>query len=109
MSDEGIKYDSGKDSFALLPWDAVRELAKVFTRGAQKYEARNWERGLAYSRVMSSTMRHLSDWFQHRQELDPDGTGLRNIAQATWGCIVLLSYELRGFNGGKFDDRPEIP
>ena len=100
---EGVKYDTGKTLFSLLPWDAVRDVGEVFTRGAQKYEERNWELGMKWSRVFNSTQRHLTDWFQHRMTYDPDGTGLRNIAQATWGCLVLLAYELRSIGT---DDRP---
>lgn len=100
---DAVKYDQGKTKFSLLPWDAVREVADVFTRGAQKYEERNWEKGLAWSRIFDSTQRHLSDWFQHGMTHDPDGTGLRNLAQAAWGCLVLLAYELRGIGT---DDRP---
>lgn len=100
----GIKYDQEKEKFALLPWDAVREVARVFTIGAKKYEDRNWEKGLAYSRIFSSTQRHLTSWFQDRETLDPDGTGLRQIAQACWGCLVLLAFELRGRTD--LDDRP---
>lgn len=102
---EGVKFDDGKVKFSLLPWDAVREVAVVFTRGAKKYEPRNWEKGMAWSRVYDSTQRHLTDWFQKRETLDPDGTGLRNIAQAAWGCLVLLAWELRGHGT---DDRPNV-
>lgn len=101
----GRKDDQEKESFALLPWDAVREVARVYTIGARKYEPRNWEKGIAYSRIFSSTQRHLTSWFQDRQTLDPDGTGLRQIAQAAWGCLVLLAFELRG--RADLDDRPE--
>lgn len=100
----GVKYDEGKPSFALIPWDAMFEVARVFTEGAKKYEPRNWEKGLAYSRVFSSTQRHLTSWFQHRETYDPDGTSLRQISQAVWGCLVLLAYELRGRDD--LDDRP---
>jgi hypothetical protein len=58
---------------------------------------------MAWSRVFDSTQRHLTAWFQKRETLDPDGTGLRNIAQAAWGCLVLLAWELRGTGT---DDRP---
>lgn len=115
MVSGGIKHDGAKDRFALVPWDALREVARVFTVGATKpqkdgsppYGERNWEKGLAYSRVFSSTMRHLTDWFQGRMTYDPDGTGLRNIAQAAWGCLVLCAFELRGRDD--LDDRPGGP
>ena len=107
-NDKGIKYDTGKDRFALLPWDAIREVAKVFTFGATKYADRNWEIGIAYDRVYSSTMRHLTDWWELRMTYDSDpkgkAAGMRNIAQAAWGCMVLLAFELRGRTD--LDNRP---
>lgn len=30
---EGVKFDAGKARFSLLPWDAIREVAIVFTIG----------------------------------------------------------------------------
>lgn len=101
----GVKFDAGKPKWHLLPYDAIREVVLVFTKGAEKYEERNWEKGMAWSRVFNSTQRHLTDWFQKRETFDPDGTGLRNIAQATWGCLVLLAWELRGHGT---DDRPQV-
>lgn len=100
---KGVKIDQDKLKWHLLPYDAISELVGVFTVGSRKYEERNWEKGMAWSRVFNSTQRHLTDWFQKRETFDPDGTGLRNIAQATWGCLVLLAWELRG--AGE-DDRP---
>lgn len=100
------KFDSGKVRFSLLPWDAVTEVARVFTFGAEKYDARNWEKGLTYSRIYDATQRHLTSWFQQRQTLDPDGTGLRQLGQAAFGCLALLAFELRGRTD--LDDRPEV-
>lgn len=99
---EGVKYDAGKPKWSLLPWDALREVVLVFTIGAQKYEERNWERGMAWSRVFNSMQRHATDWFQHRAERDPE-TSLRQIAQVAWSALVLCAFEIRGIGT---DDRP---
>lgn len=106
LAEGGVKFDAGKTLFSLLPWDAVRDVADVFTHGALKYEERNWEKGMLWSRVFDSTQRHLTDWFQKRETFDPDGTGLRNIAQAAWGCLVLLAWELRD-EGSKLVKHPK--
>lgn len=99
---EGVKYDDGKVRFSLLPWDAIEMVAWVFTRGAQKYAPRNWEKGMAWSRIYDGMMRHATSWYQHRQMLDTE-TGLRQIAQVAWAALVLCAYELRGIGT---DDRP---
>ena len=46
---EGIKYDSNKIRFELLPPELLEQTAAVLTVGAVKYEDRNWEGGIKYS------------------------------------------------------------
>ena len=48
----GVKFDQDKERFELLPPEALFELSRLYTNGAKKYEARNWERGIAYARVI---------------------------------------------------------
>uniref|UniRef100_UPI001E4FF338 dATP/dGTP diphosphohydrolase domain-containing protein n=1 Tax=Acetomicrobium sp. S15 = DSM 107314 TaxID=2529858 RepID=UPI001E4FF338 len=40
-----LRYD-------LIPSDALRELAKVYTVGAEKYGERNWEKGMSWGRAL---------------------------------------------------------
>ena len=44
----GRKDDQGKDPWHLAPWDACRAIVLRF--GAEKCAARNWEKGMAWSR-----------------------------------------------------------
>ena len=55
---KGLRKDKGKVMYSLLPPDALHEVARVFTVGAQKYKKRNWERGMIYSKVFDPMMRH---------------------------------------------------
>lgn len=48
-----------KGRFDLLPADAVRQLAMVFEKGAEKYSSRNWEKGIPLRRYLDSALRHL--------------------------------------------------
>lgn len=100
--EQGAKFDSGKPRFGLLPTDALREVAKVLTFGAQKYAPRNWEKGIAYERVYSALQRHLSAWWE-REETDPE-TGINHLAHAGCCVLFLLAYALRDVR--QFDDRP---
>jgi len=99
--DKGLKFDEDKDPWDLAPWDAFRAIVKVLKFGAVKYERRNWEKGMAWSRCYAAAMRHLIAWHE-RDPKDPD-TGFSHLWHA--GCCIafLISYELRGI--GK-DDRP---
>lgn len=61
---EAIKNDDNKQRYDLLPAYALDELVKVYSMGAKKYAPRNWELGMAYSRVFAAIMRHAWAWFR---------------------------------------------
>ena len=104
---EGKKFDTGKAGWHLLPYDAVDEVIKVLDFGAQKYEPRNWERGMAWSRLFAATVRHLTGWWMAKIT-DHDGrdpeSELSHLAHAACDVLFLLAYELRGTDN---DDRPD--
>ena len=100
-ADEGKKADDGKLPYDLLPHDAITEIVKVLQFGAKKYEARNWERGMHWSRPYSALMRHMFAWWRG-QARDPE-TGLSHLAHAGCCILFLLAFWLR--NVGT-DDRP---
>ena len=99
--ESGTKFDAGKPAFHLLPDDAISEIQKVLEFGAQKYAPRNWEKGMAWSRVWNAALRHLWAWVR-REKSDPE-TGLSHLAHAGCCILFLISYELR--RAGE-DDRP---
>lgn len=101
---EGTKDDTEKNRLDLLPFDALEELGTLYTAGARKYADRNWEQGISYMRVVGALLRHLFKWVAGKV-YDPEN-GQREITAVAWNAITLLSYELRGMNSGKFDDRP---
>lgn len=98
---EGRKDDGDKLPLHLLPHDALTEVAKVLDYGQRKYDARNWEKGMAWSRPYSACLRHLWAWWRG-QERDPE-TGLSHLAHAACCVLFLLAYVIRGSLG---DDRP---
>jgi hypothetical protein len=96
----GTKFDQGKLRWDLLPPE-FEEVVKVIGYGATKYEARNWEKGVAYSRFISAGFRHVFSWIKGERN-DPE-TGLHHLAHATCCLLFLLTYELREMV--QFDDR----
>jgi hypothetical protein len=98
----GVKNDLNKRRWSLLPWDALEEVVKVLEFGAQKYDDRNWELGMDWSRVFDADMRHKIKWWQHGEEKAPD-SGLHHAAHEACNALFKLAYILRGV--GK-DDRP---
>jgi hypothetical protein len=102
---EGTKLDAGKPRYDLLPIDALDELVEVLSFGCRKYDDRNWERGIKYSRVYGAALRHLTKFWVGKDT--DEETGLSHLAHAMCCCMFLLSYQLRSMK--KFDDRPICP
>jgi len=101
-STPGHKSDVGKNRLELLPYDAINEVGKVLTLGADKYGPRNWEKGIDYGRVYAALQRHATAWWLG-QDKDPE-TGLSHLAHCAANALFLLAYEQRGRRA--LDDRP---
>lgn len=102
MSDNaGVKHDQNKDPWHLAPWDAFRCIVKVLAFGANKYSARNWERGMNWSRPFGALVRHITAWWEGENH-DPE-TGFSHLWHAGCCIVFLIAYELRGIG---VDDRP---
>ena len=98
----GVKHDTGKLRVDLLPVDALEAVAGVLKFGAAKYGERNWERGMAWSRVYGSLLRHLWAWWRE-EKLDTE-SGLPHLHHALCCLLFLVAYDLRGVG---VDDRPD--
>lgn len=88
----------------LLSIPAMLGTASVLEFGATKYEDRNWEQGIAMSKIYGSTLRHLMKWFAGMDK--DEESGLYHLHHA--GCDVMF---LQHFNAdpdkyARFDDRP---
>lgn len=100
---EGRKDDGGKDRWDLAPWPALREIIRVLTFGAAKYDGWNWAGGIKYSRVRGALQRHLVEWDSGRS-LDSE-TGIHHLAHAGCCLLFLLTYELFPKRYASYDDR----
>lgn len=89
-----IKYDKGKLRYDLIPTDSLKELAKVFTYGAEVHGDRNWEKGMEWGRIYGAIQRHLNA-FWSGEEINEEDADLSHLAQAAWNCLILESYRLR--------------
>lgn len=74
---------SGKGRMDLLPVSAIIEVSKIFEEGAEKYEARNWEKGIPMSRFIDSGLRHAMKWLRGDRD-EP------HLAQACWNFLCGL-------------------
>lgn len=110
----GTKLDDGKVRLELIPGELIFAVGEILTFGANKYAARNWEKGIHWGRVFGATMRHLWSWWQGKSpttrnflfgNLDAE-TGKSHLWHAATCLSFLIAYEERGMTA--FDDRPEV-
>lgn len=81
----------------LLPWPELEEIAKVYTAGAKKYGAHNWENlPDGYERYKGAMLRHLTE-VEKGNEVDAD-TGCLHSAQVAWNAIAMLHFKLKELN-----------
>lgn len=92
----------GKGRMDLLPPWAIEELSKVFEAGAEKYEARNWERGIPVSRFIDSGLRHALKFL--RGDVDEP-----HLAQACWNFMCCLDTIKRIDMGILPEDLNDLP
>jgi hypothetical protein len=82
-----IKFDSEKPRMDLIDPYAEEMMARALTFGANKYSDHNWRKGMAYSRLIASSKRHINS-FTDGEDLDPE-SGLPHLAHAM-SCMMFL-------------------
>ena len=100
---QGIKFDSEKNRYDLIPPYALDEVAKVLTYGARKYSPGNWRFvPEAEQRYFAAAQRHL--WaFSRGEENDPE-SGISHIAHAITSLFFL--YDLKYANNTRNTQDP---
>lgn len=98
--DEGLRYNTGKIRTDLFPPDILMNVSKILTQGADKYEPRNWEKGMSWSSVLASLKRHLSK-FERGDDIDEESK-LHHIDHVLCNAAFLSRYVR---SHPEFDDR----
>jgi len=89
----GVKYDSGKPRFSLVPLNALRAVVRVLDAGARKYAPDNWRKVPdARRRYYDAVHRHIGEWWDG-EKLDPE-TGEHHLAHAACCILFLLALDL---------------
>ncbi len=86
-------FDEGKPPVDLIPWDAMREVSRVYGYGESKYGDFNYLKGMPWRKLYGSTLRHLFAW-SIGEDLDAE-SGLPHLAHACCDILMLLTYALR--------------
>ncbi len=88
----GLKYDSGKLRFGLIPPIATTSLAEVLTFGAAKYAPNSWQTvPNGEERYLDALYRHL-EAYRNGELTDPE-SGLSHLAHAITNVAFLLHFE----------------
>lgn len=90
-----MKFDKDKPPLALIPPEALYEIAEVFEFGAKKYGVNNWRRDgycTEFARTYSSIQRHLNAWWSG-EDIDPD-SGKSHLAHATTQMMILMIHQM---------------
>jgi hypothetical protein len=72
----------GKGAYHLLPQYPIRRVAEIYRKGAMKYSARNWEKGIPLARSLDSAERHLAQFHEGMEDED-------HLHQAIWNLFAI--------------------
>jgi len=98
---ETIKFDDGKPDFTLIPQEALLEVAKVFTLGAEKYGVFNYSNGTNLRRYIAAANRHINQWLRGE---NTDEIGTNHLANAVASLMMALDNQIT--NNGSDDRNP---
>lgn len=89
----GIKYDTDKPRWDLLPLDIIEELVKILTHGSKKYADNNWKFVRPFrNRYFAAMMRHIKAW--QKGEVFDKESGLPTMAHVMCNVMFLLWADL---------------
>jgi len=88
----GIKFDSEKPRWSLLPFESLFEVVEVLTLGAKKYAPDNWKYvPNAERRYVDAALRHFTSWIAGEKK-DPE-TGKSHLAHVMCCLLFLIWFE----------------
>jgi hypothetical protein len=91
-----------KGRYDLISPIMIERLAKLLQRGAEKYNDRNWEKGMPLSVYMDSGMRHLYKFLEGHRDED-------HLIAAIWNLQALLHIEEMVNRGMLSKDLLDLP
>ena len=91
-----------KGRYDLISPIMMERLAKLLQRGAEKYNDRNWEKGMPLSVYMDSGMRHLYKFLEGHRDED-------HLIAAIWNLQALLHIEEMVKRGVLSEDLLDLP
>ena len=88
----GLKFDTGKLRYSLVPPVATKALAEILTFGAEKYAPNNWQLvSNPEERYTDALLRHL-EAYRAGEKIDPE-SGFSHLKHAITNVAFLLHFE----------------
>lgn len=88
---------TGKGRYDLITPFGMARLARWYELGAEKYSARNWEKGMPFSRYIDSAKRHIDKYIMGMTDED-------HLSAAVWNLLAIIHHEEVGQQ--ELDDMP---
>lgn len=86
----GVKFDTCKGQWSLVPTGVMNDVVDVLTKGAQKYAPDNWKHvPESRRRYYDALMRHTTSWWEG--ELNDPETGNSHLSHAIC-CLMFLHW-----------------
>jgi hypothetical protein len=101
VSATGGEKGSKEARFDLIPVGPLTQVARLYGKGAAKYEDRNWERGYDWSLSYAAAMRHLTQ-FWGGEDIDEE-MGLPHPVAVIFHMMAFLEFME---THPEFDNRP---
>ena len=93
-----------KGAYELLSPIFLKRLAILLQKGAAKYDARNWEKGMPMGRTFQSLIRHAYQYLEGHRDED-------HLAAVAFNVMLLIHYEemiARGKLPEELNDLPDF-
>ena len=84
------RYNQGKTQLDLIPPNVLEELGRALTYGAEKYGKYNYRKGMEWSKVLDSLLRHINS-FRKGEDFDIE-SGLPHLSLAMCNIVFLSEY-----------------
>ena len=89
----GARAGTKKPRMSLVPLFAVQAVAKVMTKGAEKYGENNWQLGMPHSWHVDAALRHLTAVCSGEM-IDPE-SGEEHLAHAAADILMCLESRIK--------------
>lgn len=99
--EQGNKFDNEKIRPDLIPGSAIEALGEVLKIGANKYNDRNWEKGIEWDRIFGALERHLNA-IKRGEDYDKED-GLLHISHLLTNAVFLNEYYKSFPQGDRFE------